>query len=86
MKVRVESPIPPTPPAASAVSAKVPEVVAEISDAFRISGPSAALAVTGKARTGKIHQLTASLLSDSYQTSSAATSHALVEDALSKFD
>jgi hypothetical protein len=64
----------------TAPAAKVPNAVAGPGDDIRISSAVAALDWSVK-----IHQVTASVQNGSYQVSSAATSNAIVEDALSGY-
>ena len=62
----------------TAPSVKAPEAVAGPGDDIRISSAVAALDWSAK-----INQVTASVQNGTYQVSSAATSNAIVEDALS---
>jgi hypothetical protein len=69
-----------TPVAAAIV--KSPEASAVPGDGIQISSASAALNQLSARRNAKIDRVAAAVHGDSYQTSSPATSNALVEDAL----
>jgi hypothetical protein len=62
---------------------KPPAALAETGDGARISVSSAALNQSSADRSEKIDQLTRAVQGGFYQTSSAATSNAVVEDTLS---
>ncbi|HEY3826289.1 MAG TPA: hypothetical protein VGL82_17105 [Bryobacteraceae bacterium] len=78
MKIRSNSSISHSA-AGGAPVARTPGPPAETPDGVQISVASEALN-----QNAKIHHLTAAVGAGAYETSSAATSHALVEDALSE--
>ena len=78
MKLRLDPSIATPAVASVAPAAKSPEAQAATADGIVISSASAALN-----QSGRIDQLTAAVQGGSYETSSTATSYALVENALS---
>ena len=64
---------------------KVPEAVAAPADGVRSDAVRISSAIAALDWSARINQVTAAVQSGSYQISSAATSNAIVEDALSNY-
>jgi hypothetical protein len=82
MKVRSNSPISAPLADGRPPLVKTAEPPPEISDGIQLSGTTAAVALTGSDQAGKIRQLAAAVGGGSYETSSVATSHAIIDEAL----